>query len=316
MYYLPYKKHSWQSTSGTSSKFDNKNLVQARRTFVIKLITPNYNFLADKSQGNVENVEEQQFLDADISKEILDLLGTTRQEECLGASLHRDIVARWIPILAEGLLDESKKSLVDKYPVAENFALIKAPMLNPEIRCSAGEKAVIRDDKILDNQHQLRAALSALGMSISSLVKAEFPQKYSIIEPISDAARLIAHLHFEKTKLRQTMLVPSLTKECRESMGEPRKDNWLFGENLGERVRAAKALERSAVTVKKTVPVTSARKQNGLNFRGPPLVHKRTVGKGAGPNKSRPTRTYNSHQKPYPPPPRSQYKQPERKFRR
>nr|CAI5828093.1 unnamed protein product [Callosobruchus analis] len=80
---------------------------------------------------------------------------------------------------------------------------------------------------------------------------------------------MLTDLHKQKTESRRGFLCLNFNKDLRESLKEIPIDPWFFGDNLAERIKSVKAIERSGSELKKkTMPKKTF--PSALNSRGPP----------------------------------------------
>lgn len=196
----------------------------------------------------------------DLNSEVLKLLGDVRQkEDGNSGSIHKDLALRWQSILQSGLESENRYSIMAKYPVIGNCPLSAAPKLNLEVKASVSEAVTNRDSRLANLQSQIGAALSALGKALTILLDEEDEKKNNlqVIELMSDAGRLMADLHHEKSKSRRVLISSDLNKTFKETLTDASLDGWLFGDNLGDRMKVAKALEKSSLELR----TPGARKQ-------------------------------------------------------
>lgn len=66
-----------------------------------------------------------------------------------------------------------------------------------------------------------------------------------IIQSLSDGARLLADVHHQQSVARQNIISTSLDSKLRTVTENNDLDGWLFGDNLNERLKNAKQIERS-----------------------------------------------------------------------
>ncbi|KAJ8966376.1 hypothetical protein NQ314_003552 [Rhamnusium bicolor] len=97
--------------------------------------------------------------------------------------------------------------------------------------------------------------------------------KLQLIELISDSAKLLADVHHQDSDSRRNLVSLHLKKDLIGTMNETGVDGWLFGENLGDRIKAARAMERSGQDLRNSsIKPSSKRKKKTrapLNYRGP-----------------------------------------------
>ncbi|XP_031328845.1 uncharacterized protein LOC116170229 [Photinus pyralis] len=209
-----------------------------------------------------------------IPSEFLTLLGqSTEPAVTLHNELHVELVSRWENILKSGLDPQVANDLISKYPPAENCKVIGVPKLNPEIETAMTEQHKQRDKRLAETQGRLAAALAAIGRSLTILLTQEGSDLgLTLIEYLSDASRLLSDAHHQESEARRFLVASGLNKQCRETIAAAPIGEWLFGNDLTERMKAAKTLERSSTEFKPTKPkpiIKNFPKRQG-NARGLP----------------------------------------------
>ncbi|KAJ8964055.1 hypothetical protein NQ314_005196 [Rhamnusium bicolor] len=99
------------------------------------------------------------------------------------------------------------------------------------------------------------ACMSAFGRALTLLLKegkdeGEERNNLPLMELIGDAVRLIADLHHEESESRQNLISLNLDKSLRDMLNNTSLDGWLFGDNLSDRLKTAKAIEKSGEELK------------------------------------------------------------------
>lgn len=229
--------------------------------------------------------EEELELDEDILKMLGD---APKPETALGKSIHKDVAKRWNDILLKGLQKEVKEKLLEEYLVPSNCSLLSAPILNPEAKAALPETLVKRDNSILQKQKQLGVALSALAQATDLLLKNETAAQ-KILQPISDACRILCDSHHLETKTRRYFVTSSINTNLRDTLSDTTRDDHLFGTNVTDKLKAAQAIQKSGDTLKNTPKpfnnrfnknnfVTNKVKplKNSLNFK---TLHRKTRGR-------------------------------------
>lgn len=206
--------------------------------------------------------------------DILDALGESKEKpEVFGPMIPEEISKRWGRILCEGLNKDQKKALGEKICVPENFQLVKAPKLNPEISAVLIESTRNRDKRLEAAQNYLGLGISAVTALTSSLIEKDM-DKMDIIKRLSETNQILLDLHFENTINRRKLITYTLDKKFQDVVQDVKRDKMLFGENLTEKIKASQSAERSGRQMKKadTTEASTSRKppyRQG-NWRGPP----------------------------------------------
>lgn len=174
----------------------------------------------------------------------------------------------WLSILQQGLGADTTLELLKKYPAAGNLQLAAAPKLNSEVCSVLSEQHRERDRRMFNLQEQTGAALTAVGKALTMLLQGNGAESTRpLIEMLSDAGRLLADTHHEQSQCRRTLASADVGNQFRATLTDVAVDGWLFGSNLGERVKAARELEKISSELKSR-PSTSTGAP--LNSRGLP----------------------------------------------
>ncbi|CAG9817149.1 unnamed protein product [Phaedon cochleariae] len=130
-----------------------------------------------------------------------------------------------------------------------NLTLLKAPDINPEILKAIPSNTHKKDKFQQQNQSQLGKGLAALGAGINILLKEEDNKenKNTVLGLLSETGNLLTDVHYNMSLTRRGLITPTLSKTVKELTSAPPIEKLLFGSNLGERIKTAKAVERSVV---------------------------------------------------------------------
>lgn len=200
-----------------------------------------------------------------VDPELLQALGTFEFESNeWGKDISNDLSKRWEPILRDGLKKEEKEKLMETLLFPKNCTLIKPPVLNPELSAILNESAKNRDSRIFKKQHQLACALSMLGTTISDMLTKSIAVP-DIIHNLSVTSRLIADSHYLETETRRTLVTPMVDKSFIEPFKDRKRDNYLFGEKLGEFVKSSCGIQRTSKLLQ-----AAASTSTNLNSKPPP----------------------------------------------
>lgn len=238
----------------------------------------------------------QETLPADILEALGDTVG---KDEVLGPAVKEEIAKRWGKILVDGMIKEAKESLVKKTLVPENFCLAKAPKLNLEISAVLNETVRNRDKLMEKSQNQLGLGVAGLANLASSLINEELG-KVEILKKLSEVTQIFLDLHYENTKTRRKLVMSSLDKKFNTAVADVKRDSYLFGTNLGEKIKATKTAEKSGLQIKRrdtNLPSTS--RQQG-NWKGPSRNQPPRTFRQGGPKSKYPPQQGYSYQQGYP----------------
>lgn len=206
---------------------------------------------------------------ADIHADVEELLGQEGTDPVINSfELNPTINKRWLAILADGLMDDNRKTILKKYDPPTNCGLLLAPKLNDEVAAAINDNALKRDKRIADQQNILSAAITAVGQVLNKLIVTEDSDS---IERLSDSTRLLCDLFHTNTVTRRQLILPGLNKEVKETLEKTPISEYLFGDKLQETVNTCKAVRKSAQELKINTPKPPLPKPpHNLNYRGPP----------------------------------------------
>lgn len=191
-----------------------------------------------------------------LDDDILQLLGDAPEPETvLGKAIHNDIATRWQDILKKGLGKDAKDNICKEYLIPSNCELLVPPILNPEAKAALTEQSVKRDASLVHRQKQLGIAISALAQATENIIhhskesnKADLRQ--TVLKPISDACRLLCDMHNGETKIRRKFVISSINTSLKDTLLESASDKFLFGDNMSDKLKAAKSVQRSGEALK------------------------------------------------------------------
>lgn len=210
-----------------------------------------------------------------LTSDILEALGDPKaKEEVFGPKIPEEISKRWGRILLDGLSKEVKQNMSEKFLVPDNFRLAKAPILNPEIVPVLSESARHRDKLLEKSQNQLGLGISELTNLASAVIQGDL-NKIDILKKVSEISQIFLDLHYEDTKRRRKLITSSLDKKFLNMITDVKRDKYLFGNDLGEKIKASKTAERSGLQIKRNDGIASTSRKYPAqgNWRGPPRTH-------------------------------------------
>ncbi|XP_063837657.1 uncharacterized protein LOC135086794 [Ostrinia nubilalis] len=174
-----------------------------------------------------------------------------------------------------------------------------APKLNKEVAAALNDMAKKRDQVIETRQKQMSTALACVGQALQMCIGDHQQQKLTIIKKLNEAGRLLSDSIFLETKGRRNLVLSTINKDLKDSLLETESGDYLFGDNLIEKIKTAKAVQKSGKELKVIVndkkktfvrrPETSAKNDNNraLNWRGPPRVGSQRFQRSGGPTYNR-----------------------------
>ncbi|KAL4717921.1 hypothetical protein ACJJTC_001339 [Scirpophaga incertulas] len=93
--------------------------------------------------------------------------------------------------------------------------------------------------------------------------------KSRALKQLSNSCRLLTDLHFSFTKDRIKLVVPSLEKNIVHVIHDAERDETLFGNSLGEKIKACKAIEKQGSQIPGKLDRTSSLPVNQGGGGGP-----------------------------------------------
>ncbi|XP_063626534.1 uncharacterized protein LOC134798119 [Cydia splendana] len=196
-------------------------------------------------------VEPIEIEDDDICQaEILEILGTDPSlSQEYGEDINKEVASRFEHIATSGLEKQSRQELLDKYLVPSNCMKIAAPQLNAEIKAASTEAVVKRDKAIELRQKQIAAAITGVGRLLTSQLKSK-DKSNNISKQLMDVARLLCDIQYGESSTRRNFTLYSLKKDFRDQLANTKIDRYLFGEDLPETLKTAKAVSKSGTDIK------------------------------------------------------------------
>lgn len=192
-----------------------------------------------------------------IDPDLLSALGAcTSDTPDFGESIHNNLASIWPPLLRKGLSKEDRDNLTKEYLIPSNCKLLQAPKLNAEISAAVSDVVRGRDKKLSVFQQELGAGISAINRGLDTMLKTD--NKTQALKNLSDGCRILSNLHHCLTKDRVKLIIPSLEKSFLHVIQETERDDTLFGNSLGEKIKACKVIERQGHQIRKANPKTAA----------------------------------------------------------
>ncbi|XP_036141518.1 uncharacterized protein LOC118645132 [Monomorium pharaonis] len=220
---------------------------------------PNTNSSAVELQKSDNPSQEDKRVIEDLDEDILEAIGSrVAEERVLAPAIPNSIAVRIEGILKKGLPKEEREKLLEAHVPPKNCVLTDPPKLNDEVKVSINETSKKQDDRIVEKQKKITACLALLGSSIRDIIdknKTEGNPKLSttqieLVKKLSEAARLLADLQRDETQTRRSLILAALSSSQKETLESGEADEWLFGQKLGDRLKAAKSIERSGKELK------------------------------------------------------------------
>lgn len=217
-------------------------------------------------------------LDSTLPADILDALGQPKNKaEVFAPKIREEISERWGKIAIDGLSKESKQNIMENILIPENLKSLKAPVLNQEIATVLSDSTKKRDIRLEKAQNHLGKGIAAITNLLSTLIDGDIEKK-DIIRKLSETGQVLLDLHCQNTLSRRKLITYSLDKKFLNIVQDVKRDSFLFGEGLGDKIKANQTAVRSGLQIRRTFepqPSTSSYRANVPaprqgNLRGPP----------------------------------------------
>ncbi|KAI5644858.1 hypothetical protein NE865_03204 [Phthorimaea operculella] len=201
----------------------------------------------------VVNTDETPTVD-EIDSDLLDILGVDPSATVeYGKDIHGELASRLQHIATSGLTKESRKELNEKYLIPANCAKIGAPAMNPEIKAAVTETVMKRDKGIEARQKQLACAISGLADVINKEIETK-EKDNTRVKQLMDICRILCDIQHAESVTRRNFAIFSIKKELKEHLVTTKIDKTLFGDNLAETLKSAKAVTKSGSELKTKPP--------------------------------------------------------------
>ncbi|XP_063364638.1 uncharacterized protein LOC134653242 [Cydia amplana] len=272
---------SWSSESSDADQYEEEVVNELDVDHASELEVP-------QTEGPQEENQPSPVLDPQLETtpqldpSILNILGDEpAKEEIFSKAVHKDVASRWSDILINGLKDDVKKEIISCHDIPENLTLLQSPILNPEIKAAVNENALKRDVILSEKQKSMACVLTCIADLMSSNLEnhSDAAENKESLKLLSDAGRLLCHVHYEETSARRNFLQACLSKDVKDNIKDLKRDRFLFGTDLSEKLKSMKAITktgaemRPASTKPKPPPKSrpaEAGPSRALNWRGPP----------------------------------------------
>ncbi|ODM98647.1 hypothetical protein Ocin01_08020 [Orchesella cincta] len=225
--------------------------------------------------------ENELIIDAPFDQELLDILGAAPvTDHKWGESIPDELAVRWKHFSTKGIEKEARKALFDSYEIPSNCTFLLPPKLNPELN-SKNEAIQKKEIVFRKMQEQLGHALAAFGKSITLISKSQWEGKKDAFESLVNGAKMLTDIHHSLSASRQHTILFSVQQNIKKVLEECEMDEFLFGSDLGNRLKTAKELEKVSNEVRisqpkpqpkrksQPKPQSAGRKEVPLNSKGP-----------------------------------------------
>lgn len=160
--------------------------------------------------------------------------------------VNEEVAKRLKAWLSKGIGETDLDFLIQQYIIP---GFLHIPKLNPEIEAYLQKNAKDRDAHLADGQTLTAVALASLcGNFIVLLDESTVIDQVTrdaLVSMTKESAMLQAHSFYESTLTRRSFVLRSIRSgEVRELLEKQEVDDFLFGRDLGEKLKKLKALEK------------------------------------------------------------------------
>lgn len=213
--------------------------------------------------GPTENSQEE------LSGEILQMMGQRIAPVRIPAQpIHKDLVVRIEEIIKNGLPVEERKQLLLKFPPPSNCLIIDPPKLNLEVKACLQDTVLNRDSRIVQKQERIAAGIAGLTSLMSILLKLKIEEKLPMVDKLSSIIRILTDLQHEESAIRRSLVMKNINVSMRESLALALPDEWLFGNNLEEKIKRQRCWNSTVKKLKPSKPHQLI-SENSKNWKGP-----------------------------------------------
>jgi len=149
--------------------------------------------------------------------------------------------------------------LFDKFKSPENCLMMDPPKLNPELKACLQESITKRDGRIVEKQVRITTSLASLLDVFIKIVNLKSDDKLptkELTESLWGILQLMVDLQHAESSIRRSLILKNINASMKEALNATAIDEWLFGEKLDERVKAAKTFvnsSKSLISVKPNI---------------------------------------------------------------
>ncbi|XP_044577643.1 uncharacterized protein LOC123260554 [Cotesia glomerata] len=198
----------------------------------------------------------------------------------------------------EGLPEKNKKEILESYKRKGDF-YTEALKLNLEIIPLLSDIAKKRDEHFAETQNCVGTALCALGAAVSLLLDQpeEGVDEDALTNYISHMGQILTDVFYQQSVARKSYITSQLNKNIKPMVDTMLSKEWLYGDDLKEKVKDVKEIEKACASIKdKPTPKLTTKHQSQGNGRRRPSEY-RQVGYNQRSRASRfKPRTHRSYQ--------------------
>lgn len=96
---------------------------------------------------------------------------------------------------------------------------------------------------------EIAAAISCVSNIITSQINSP-SRDNELLKSLMDAVRILCDIQYFQSTSRRNLALANVKKDLKEQLQKSKIDNYLFGSNLTETIKTAKAVSRSSIDLK------------------------------------------------------------------
>lgn len=175
----------------------------------------------------------------------------------------------------KGLPDKNKKEILELYNRKSEF-FTEAPKINLEILPLLSDISKKRDEHFCETQNCVGTALSAIGAAVSMIIDTSGNDldEDLLTDYITHAGQILTDVFFQNSVARKSFITPQLSKSVKPIADSILSDNWLYGENLKEKVKDVKEIEKTCAEIKDKPAQKLFKPRDQGNFKYPPASYR------------------------------------------
>ncbi|XP_061724436.1 uncharacterized protein LOC133530524 [Cydia pomonella] len=205
-----------------------------------------------------------------LDSSVLEILGEDPSENIqYGKEIRKELANRLEHIATTGLSKEVRKELLEAYLIPANCTKIDAPLMNAEIKAAVTDVLTKRDKGIEMRQKQLACAISGLARVINTEIESS-EKNNERLKQLMDIGRILCDVQHSESVTRRNFAIYSIKKDLKDHITNTKIDKYLFGEELAETLKTAKAVSKSGTELKVKSQVRSVKTftpTSNLNWR-------------------------------------------------
>ncbi|XP_050296319.1 uncharacterized protein LOC126736134 [Anthonomus grandis grandis] len=232
--------------------------------------------------GDKEDLEDSLSIhnEIEIPEEFIDILGTNPDKPTnVGFKLYGELIPRWRNILQNGIPKDESVALLQKYEIPLNLQDLLPPKLNPEIIAIIRKNNLVktRDFSQSEVQNQLGKGISVLGKALTTLLNDSEHDlknlKKDLFKDLCDAGKIFTNLFHRISTSRKNGILPLLNDSIKDAADKSNPTEFLFGNDLTEKVKTIKNLESICKDLKNPASTTyqpkPQKREGGSTYKGP-----------------------------------------------